>query len=75
MTPEVLLCKPYTKELDIYSLGVIIFKISTEKSLFENESYNIDLQLEIRNAFLAADKIILTLSIISKRHPNAIYIS
>jgi len=49
MTPEVLLCKPYTKELDIYSLGVIISKISTGKSLFENESYNIDLQLSICN--------------------------
>ncbi len=32
-------------------------------------------EVEIRNAFLAADKIISTLSIVSQRHSNAIYIS
>ena len=32
-------------------------------------------EVEIRNAFLAADKIIPTLSTVSQRHSNAIYIS
>ena len=49
MAPEVLLCKPYTKESDIYSLGIIMSEMSTGKPPFENESHDIDLQLNICN--------------------------
>src|ERR1044072_2006444 len=47
LAPEVLLHQPYTKESDIYSLGVIMSEMSIGKLPFENESHDICLLINI----------------------------
>src|SRR6266511_2533926 len=40
LAPEVLLKKPYTKESDIYSFGMIMWEHTTGKKTFYNRSHN-----------------------------------
>jgi len=40
LAPEVLSRKPYTKESDIYSFGMIMWEFTTGKKPFHNRSHN-----------------------------------
>src|SRR5438874_6657316 len=47
MAPEVLSKKPYTKESDIYSFGMIMWEFTTGKKPFHDRSHNHYLMLDI----------------------------
>src|SRR5207248_7511703 len=47
IAPEVLSGKPYTKESDIYSFGMIMWEHTTGKKPFYNRSHNIRLSEDI----------------------------
>ena len=40
LAPEILSKKPYTKESDIYSFGMIMWEFTTGKKPFHNRSHN-----------------------------------
>ena len=48
LAPEVLSGKPYTKESDIYSFGMLMWEHTTGKKPFYNRSYNHHLVIGIR---------------------------
>jgi serine/threonine protein kinase len=47
MAPEVLRDKPYTKAADIYSLGIIMWELTSEVPAFHNISHDFQLSLDI----------------------------
>ncbi|CAG8571614.1 1606_t:CDS:2 [Cetraspora pellucida] len=47
IAPEVLMGKSFTQAADIYSFGVIMSEVSTGKSAFYDESFNINLAVKI----------------------------
>ncbi|CAB4440757.1 unnamed protein product, partial [Rhizophagus irregularis] len=47
VAPEVLRRKPYTKESDIYSLGMIMYFVSTGRQPFDNCAHDYNLALDI----------------------------
>ena len=49
VAPEVLTGKPYIKESDIYSFGVLMSEVSTGQQPFKNSSHNNDLAIAICN--------------------------
>jgi serine/threonine protein kinase len=49
LAPEVLSKKPYTKESDIYSLGMIMWELTTGKKPFHDRSHDQYLMLDILN--------------------------
>ena len=49
LAPEVLSKKPYTKESDIYSLGMIMWEFTTGKKPFHDRSHNHLLIMNILN--------------------------
>ena len=47
MAPEVLRGKPYTKAADIYSIGIIMWEITSGVPAFHNIPHDLNLSLDI----------------------------
>src|SRR4051812_33144697 len=55
MAPEVLSKKPYTKESDIYSFGMIMWEFTTGKKPFHDRPHNSSLMMDILNGIRPQD--------------------
>ncbi|CAB4442773.1 unnamed protein product [Rhizophagus irregularis] len=47
IAPEVLRCKPYTKQSEVYSLSMIMWELTSDKPPFSNKRHSAGLALEI----------------------------
>ncbi|CAB5186073.1 unnamed protein product [Rhizophagus irregularis] len=47
IAPEVLRCKPYTKQSEVYSLSMIMWELTSDKPPFSNKHHDASLALEV----------------------------
>ncbi|CAB5357415.1 unnamed protein product [Rhizophagus irregularis] len=47
IAPEVLRCKPYTKQSEVYSLSMIMWELTSDKPPFSNKHHDAGLALEV----------------------------